>query len=152
LREPGLREPGLREPGLREPGLREPGLREPPLMEPQLRESALEAPHELRHNIGRKRRSPVKFKFDLQHGYTMVKGMHSRMIKNRVNSGGTEDLKYIYALQMGPDFKLMDNLMPQVLGQFPKLLKASGEDHDTPILSSALAGLHRVILLEAMQF
>jgi hypothetical protein len=45
----------------------------------------------------------------------------------------------------------MDNLMPQVLGQFPKLLKASGEDPDTPTLSSALAGPHRVEFLEAMK-
>jgi hypothetical protein len=41
--------------------------------------------------------------------------------------------------------------MPQVLGQFPKLLKASGEYPNTPALSLVLAGPHRVEFVEAMQ-
>jgi hypothetical protein len=57
-----------------------------------------------------------------------------------VTSEGTEDLRYIHALLMDPDFGLINNLMPQVPKKFPKLLKASKEDLDTPTPSAALAG------------
>jgi hypothetical protein len=42
-------------------------------------------------------------------------------------------------------------MIPQLLGQFPKLLKTYGEDPDTPTLSSVLAGPRIVEFLEAMQ-
>jgi hypothetical protein len=45
----------------------------------------------------------------------------------------------------------MNNLMPHVLGEFPKNFKASREDPDTPTLSSALGGPHRVDFLKAIQ-
>jgi hypothetical protein len=49
-----------------------------------------------------------------------------------VDIEGTEDLRYFHALLIDPYLGLMDNLMQQTLWQFPKLLKASGEDPDTP--------------------
>ena len=48
--------------------------------------------------------SPFQFKFDNQHGYTMVKGVYYRMIRNLQLSGGYQYLQYIHALIMDPDF------------------------------------------------
>jgi hypothetical protein len=93
----------------------------------------------------------VQFKFDKQHGYTVVKGMYLWMIRNLVNNERCQDLRYIHALLMEPDFGLMDNIMPQVLGQFPTLFKAPGQDPDTPTLSSVLGGPNRVELFKALQ-
>jgi hypothetical protein len=75
--EPGeLPRADLREPALREPALGKPPLREAPLREAPLRDPSVEAPHGLRCNIGQTRRATVQFKFDKQHGYTVVKGMY----------------------------------------------------------------------------
>ena len=40
----------------------------------------------------------LKFKFDNQHGYTMVKGMYSRTIRNLQLYGEYQDIQYIHAL------------------------------------------------------
>jgi hypothetical protein len=65
-------EPHVREPALREPPVKESALGEQHLREQPLREAAPEAPHVLIRNMGRSKREPVKFKFDLQYGYIIV--------------------------------------------------------------------------------
>jgi hypothetical protein len=72
-------EPPVRVSAVRAPALRE---LEHHLREQYLREPAPEAPHRLGQNMGGNRRAPVKFKFNSQHEYTIVKGMYSRMIRN----------------------------------------------------------------------
>ena len=49
-------------------------------------------------------RSPFQLKFDNQHGYTMVKGVYYRMIRNLQLYGGSQYLQYIHALIMDPEF------------------------------------------------
>jgi hypothetical protein len=73
------------------------------------------------------------------------------MIRKLMNNERVQELRYIHASLMDPDFGLMDIVMPQVPGQFPNFFKTSGQDPDTPTLSSALREPHRVEFLKAIQ-
>ena len=93
---------------------------------------------------------PAQFKFDKQHGYTMVKGVYSRMIRNLQLSGGSQNLKYIHALLMYPEFVLMYNIMPQIMVKLSQMLEMSQGDFDTPTLTEAITGPYNADFMQAM--
>ena len=47
----------------------------------------------------------------------MVKGVYPSIIRNLQLYGGSQDLKYIHALIMDPEFRFMDNPMPQIMAK-----------------------------------
>ena len=84
---------------------------------------------------GRQKRHPVQFKFDNQLGYTMDEEMYSRMIRSLKLSGGSQNLQYIHALLIYPEFGFMENIMPHMMGKLSQMLNMSGGYPDTPTLT-----------------
>jgi len=103
---------------------------------------------DLRRSV-RNHRTPTRFTFNRQHGYMAVKAIQNLVMKRTI--GSQCELKYIYALLFDQNFGLLDNLMPNVIGQCPHLMKASANDPDTPTLSEAMSGPHRDEFVSAMK-
>ena len=80
----------------------------------------------------------------------MIKGVYYRMIKNLQIYGGYQDLQYIHDLLMYPDFVLMDNLMPQIMGKLSQIIKLSNGDPDTPTLTETMTGPYKDYFMQAM--
>ena len=70
----------------------------------------------------------------------MVKGVYSRMIWNLQLSVGSQYLQYIHDFIMDTVFRLMDNLMPQMMEKQTQMPKRSKGDPDTPTLNKATTG------------
>ena len=70
----------------------------------------------------------------------MVKGMYFRMICTFQFSGGFQYLQYIHALIIDPEFGLMENLMPQMMGNLFQIIKLSKGEPGTPTLTKAMTG------------
>ena len=51
---------------------------------------------------------------------------------------------------MYPDFVLMENLMPQIMGKLSQILKISNGDPDTPTLTEAIKGPYIAYFMQAM--
>ena len=83
----------------------------------------------------RQRRAPVQFNFNKQHGYIMFKVLYSRMIQNLQFSGMYQDILYIQSLLKDPDFGLVENIMPMMMGDISKILKLSKGYLYTPTLT-----------------
>ena len=96
----------------------------------------------------RERKEPVRFEFDKDHGYTMIKGVCSRVLKCLKQD--RSDISYLYALLMDSESGCMDNI-PANMIETPSILKASHEDPDTPNLREALNGQYREEFLQAMR-
>ena len=96
------------------------------------------------------RRYHVQFKFDKKLGYNMVKGMYSRIIWNLQLSSGSQDLQYIHAFIMYPQFWFMDNLMYQITGKLFQMINLSKGDPATPTLTEAMTGHYKTEFMQAM--
>ena len=68
----------------------------------------------------------------------MVKGIYFSMICNFQFSGGSQDLDYIHALLMDPEFVFVDNLMLQMMENLSQMLKISKGKPDTPTLAETM--------------
>ena len=75
-----------------------------------------------------------------QHGYTMVEGLYSRTIRNMKFYGGSQDLQYIHALLMYPEFRLMENIMPQMMRKLYQILNMSKVYPATSTLTESMIG------------
>ena len=64
--------------------------------------------------------------------------------------GGSQDMHYIHALIMDPEFGLMDNIMPQMMLNLSQILKLSKGDPGTPTLTDAIRGPYKAHFLQAM--
>lgn len=95
----------------------------------------------------RERKEPVRFEFNKDHGYTMIKGVCSRVLKCLKQD--RSDISYLYALLMDSESGCMENI-PANMIETPSILKASHVDPDTPNLQEALNGKYREEFLEAM--
>ena len=62
----------------------------------------------------------------------MVKGVYSIMIRNLKFTDGFQDIHYIHAFIMDPEFGLMENIMPKRMGNLSQILKLYKGDPDTP--------------------
>ena len=51
---------------------------------------------------------------------------------------------------MNPEFGLMENLMPQMIGKLSQMLKFSKEDPDTPTLTESMTGPYKAEFMKAM--
>ena len=51
---------------------------------------------------------------------------------------------------MDPEFGLMDNLMPQIMGNISQILVMSKGDPVTPILTEAMTGPYKAGFMQAM--
>ena len=99
---------------------------------------------------GRQRRSSAKFKFYKQHGYNMVKGVYSMMILNLQLSGMSQDLQYIHALLSDPEFVLMDNIMPQMMGKLSRIISLSKGYPNIPPLTEEMTGPYKSEFMQTM--
>ena len=72
------------------------------------------------------------------------------MIRNLQFSGGYQYLQYIHFLLMEPEFGLMDNLMPQIMGNISQIIVMSRGDPDTPILNEAMTGTYKAVIMQDM--
>ena len=97
----------------------------------------------------RHRRAPIQFSFDNQHGYTMVKGMYSRMIHKLQLFGGSQYIQYIYALLMDPEFGFMENIMLQMMGKIFQIIKLSKGYPDTPNSNKTISVPYKVEFTKA---
>ena len=50
---------------------------------------------------------------------------------------------------MDPEFVLMDNIMPQIMGNISQILIMSKGDPDTPILNEAMTGPYKAGFMQA---
>ena len=66
--------------------------------------------------------------------------------------GGSQDIQYIHALIMDPEFGLMDNIMPQMMLNLSQILnlKLSKGDPGTPTLTDAVRGPYKAQFIQAM--
>ena len=48
---------------------------------------------------------------------------------------------------MDPEIGLMDNLMPQIMGDLSQILVMSKGDPDTPILTEAMTGPYKAVFM-----
>ena len=83
-------------------------------------------------------RYPVHFKFYNQHGYTMFKGLYSRMIIYLQFYGEYQDLQHIHDFLMEPQFGLMENIMTQIMGKISQNIKLSKGDLEIPTFTETI--------------
>ena len=98
---------------------------------------------------GRQRISPIQFNFDKQHGYTKVKGIYYRMIRNLQLSGGYQYLQYIHAFLMDPELGFIENIMPQMMGKLPQILNIYNRYPGNPTLTEAITGIYKAEFMQA---
>ena len=80
----------------------------------------------------------------------MVKGIYYKIIRNMQFSGEPQVLQYIYALPIEPEFGLMENLIPQMMGKLSQTLKVFEWDPDTPTLTEVMIGTLKSKFVQAM--
>ena len=70
----------------------------------------------------------------------MGKGMYSRMIFNLQFYGKSQDLQYIHAVIMDPEFGLTEDIMTQMVGNTSQMIKMSKGDTETPTWNESTIG------------
>ena len=80
----------------------------------------------------------------------MVKGIYYKMIRKMQFSGEPQVLQYIYALPIEPEFGLMENLIPQMMGKLSQTLKVFEWDPDTSTLNEVMKGTIKSNFVQAM--
>ena len=77
----------------------------------------------------------------------MVKGMYSRIIWNLQFSGWSQDLQYIHALLMDPEFGFMENLMPQMTEKLSQMIKLYKGEPGTTTLTESMKGTYKAYFI-----
>ena len=80
----------------------------------------------------------------------MVKGVYSMMILNLQLSGMSQDLQYIHALLSDPEFVLMDNIMPQMMGKLSRIISLSKGYPNIPPLTEEMTGPYKYEVMQTM--
>ena len=65
-------------------------------------------------------------------------------------SGGYQDIQITHALIMDPEFGLVENLMPQMIGKISQILKLYKGDPGTPTLTKATEGPYKADFIQDM--
>ena len=80
----------------------------------------------------------------------MVKGVYSKMIRNLQLYVGYQDIQYIHALLMDPEFGFMENIMHQMVGKLSKMLNMSKRKNDIPTLTESMKGPYKAEFMHAI--
>ena len=109
------------------------------------------SPQGLRRS-GRTRRAPLRYKFDKQHGYALIKAYVGIILKDlRPQPTNHYNHRYLMALVLDPDTGLYEGITPTTLTLYPNILKAAATpDPDTPNLQQAMMSEHAEKFREAM--
>ena len=90
--------------------------------------------------------------FGKQHGYKAVNALLGQTIQSlMVCTRALHDIWYIHALLLGPEYGLVEGMLPHVLSQQPHLYKAAKNDPDLPTFHRAMSGPYRSKFVEAMK-
>ncbi|MEO0405215.1 MAG: reverse transcriptase domain-containing protein [Bacteroidota bacterium] len=94
----------------------------------------------------------MRFKFDKQHGYALVRAYAKVMTRNLgILSEQSYQEQYLINIALDPEFGLIENLGATTLLRNPQLLKVKAvRDPDTPNIGEAMSGPHIEELLAAM--
>ena len=85
-----------------------------------------------------------------KHACAIVKGVYYRMIRNLQLSDGSQDLQYIHALLVDPQFVLMENIVHKMMGKIYQMIQLSKGDPDTSTLTEEITGPYKADFTQYM--